>query len=67
MPTSPGLSFEVGDSGLSRCYDVVIIAGIEFEGNREFTVNINAPSGLDRIDIGPAARVTIIDYNGEHY
>jgi RecB family exonuclease len=38
---------------------------IEFEGDKEFFVNITAPIGLDRIDISPAARVVIIDYNGE--
>lgn len=60
--TNPGLDFE---GGVSSCFTIVILTDIEFEGDEEFTVGIISPTGLDRIDIGPAARVVIRDYNGE--
>lgn len=59
--TSDALNF---NAGTFHCYDIEILSDIEFEGNKNFTVDITH-LGLNRIDISPAARVIIIDYNGE--
>ena len=48
-----------------QCANIEIIPDIEFEGTKSFELFFDLIP-TPRINVGPNARVVIIDYNGEH-
>lgn len=63
-PSSEGLHFE-GNMSI-QCKSIRITANIGFGGSREFMASIILRSNsFERISIGPAARILILDRNGE--
>ena len=60
-PSSERLSFEGNE-----CLSIRIIANVGFGGSKDFLASIILRSNnFERISIGPAARILILDRNGE--